>query len=98
MANDDRNRPARPPALAPQLEPIRVRELRAQGPGINLPPPARGTILKAGEKATGETVTIQYEPWQRHHRVREIEAGRIKLEVCIPESWVTYVPEEWGPA
>lgn len=91
MASDDRNRPPR--TAAPQLEPIKVRELRASGPSIILPSPYRG-IIKAGERPTGEVITIEYEPWQRHHRVREIEGGRLKSMVCIPESWVSYVPED----
>jgi hypothetical protein len=92
-ATDDRSRP--PPSRAPAaMEPIKVRELRAKGPDTQLPPPARGGILRACTKGTGETITIQYEPWQRHHRVREIEGGVVKHHVCIPESWVAYTPEE----
>jgi hypothetical protein len=100
MANDDRNRPAAP-ARPPGVEPIKVRELRAQGSHVVLPPPARGGLLKAGARASGEFITIQYEPWQRHHRVREfegaIEGGKIKTEVCIPEGWVSYTPEVDAP-
>lgn len=92
MANDDRKQmPRGVPVHGP--EPIKVRQLRASGPGISLPHPARNSTLVAGERSTGEVVTIQYEPWQRHHRVRELEGGKVKTEVCIPESWVAYTPE-----
>jgi hypothetical protein len=101
MASDDRSRPQTPPAprtASSPLEPIKVRELRSKGPDTTLPPPARGGLLKAGPRATGETITIQYEPWQRHHRVRELEGDKVKIEICIPEGWVAYVPEEPGAA
>jgi hypothetical protein len=94
MANDDRKQPApaqRPPA---GLEPIKVRQLRVNGPGTALPPPGKGSMLTAGTRQTGETVTIQYEPWQRHHRVRAVSPdGKVMMEVCIPESWVAYTPD-----
>ena len=101
MATDDRTpKNAAPPAAArapSSMEPIRVRQLRSRGSDTNLPPPARGSMLVAGKRATGEAITIVYEPWQRHHRVREIgEDGAAKTEVCIPESWVAYTPEEPG--
>lgn len=102
MANDDRNRvpqtaPA-PPARAPSspLEPIKVSELRFCTPGGRDVPLAgtnggRGSI-KAGERLSGEVITIQYEPWQRHHRVREVAANGEVKEFCVPESWALYVP------
>jgi hypothetical protein len=104
MANDERNRPQAPPAprtTSSPLEPIRVRELRFCVPnGRDVP--LRGTnggrgSIKAGERSTGEVITIQFEPWQRHHRVREVSNGEVN-EFCIPESWALYVPEEPGPA
>lgn len=99
MAQEDRRSTA-PPAAArtPGPEPIKVRELRTRGADTNLPPPAKSGMLVAGTRATGEVVTIQYEPWHRHHRVREIDGDKIVREVCIPESWVAYTPdpEGWG--
>jgi hypothetical protein len=90
MATDDRNRIITSAQLP---QPIKVRQLRSAGPGTQLPPPGKGTMLAAGKRPTGETVTISYEPWQRHHRVREIdEDGVLKNEVCIPEGWVAYTP------
>lgn len=86
---------ARPPAPA-VLEPIRVRELAAMYPDVKLPLPAKSNIIKAGPYGnTGDVIRIQYEPWQRHHRLRLIgEGGVVKIEVCIPESWVSYTPDE----
>jgi len=97
MANDDR-KPQTPPAHAGPMEPIRVRELRARREDDRLPLPAKSNVLRAGPRPGGGVIRIQYEPWQRHHRVREVsEAGRVTTEVCIPESWVAYTPDE-GPA
>lgn len=102
MADEPRSRPTTPPATARPPgapEPIRVRQLQSSGSTVALPSPARGGTLLAGKRATGETIVIQYEPWQRHHRVREYEdggdgkLGSLKREVCIPESWVAYTPE-----
>jgi hypothetical protein len=104
---DDRNTPKNtaPPAppvpRAPSsMEPIRVRKIATLRLDDRIPEPGRSNILQAGPRgSTTDTITIQYEPWQRHHRVREIdEHGKVKIEVCIPESWVSYVPEEWGAA
>lgn len=95
MATEDNSRSRQPTQVRPAaaMEPIRVKSLRSSGPAVALPPPARGGMLNAGERPTGETITIQYEPWQRHHRVRALDhEGKVSLEVCIPESWVAYTP------
>jgi hypothetical protein len=94
MSNDNRDRPR---AAAPLLEPIRVRELRFCVPGGRDVPltntgGGRGSITARDKEGT--KITIQFEPWQRHHRVRELQNGKLRLEFCIPESWVLYIPED----
>lgn len=93
MADDRKPAPAPPRAPSP-MDPIAVRSIRSKGPDTALPPPARGNMLTAGKRQTGETITIQYEPWQRHHRVRTVDSAGGVYEVCIPESWVAYTPDE----
>jgi hypothetical protein len=76
----------RSPAAALAPKPIRIRELRFR----------QGTPFTTGNVVArtkdGVTVEIQFEPWQRHHRVREIVDGQVGSEYCIPESWAMYVP------
>lgn len=94
MANDDRNRPAAPRPPTPG-EPIKVRELRFDREH-HFPLTSRSMrrSLVAGERGTGEVLEIHYEPWCRHHRVRELgDKGEIKSEFCVPESWALHVPE-----
>jgi hypothetical protein len=92
MADEQRKNP-QPAARPAGPEPIHVRELRARREDDRIPAPGRSNILQAGRRQSGDTILIQYEPWQRHHRVREIgEDGKVKTEVCIPEGWVAYTP------
>lgn len=89
-------RQATPPTATP-LTPIRVRALHfcIQG-GRNVPlTGANGGVHVITAKAKGDRlIAIQYEPWQRHHRVTEYENGKVKIQFCVPESWATYVPDD----
>lgn len=69
---------------------IKVRELRLR---FDVPITASNIVARSKD---GVTTEIQFEPWQRHHRVREIdeETGRVRSEYCVPESWCLYVPLE----
>jgi len=104
MATDERNptatknTAAQAPRTPGPMEPIRVSKIETLRVDDRIPSPGRSNVLKAGLKgSTTDTIAIQYEPWQRHHRVREFdEHGKVKTEVCIPESWVAYTPEEPG--
>ncbi len=100
--SDDRKSP--PPPPMPDSPPkialaIRIRELRFQGEwNVPLQKNDGGmrSILAGEQRRTGGTwIEIQYEPWQRHHRVRELEVkgGKLLTEFCVPESWALYVPE-----
>lgn len=68
--------------------PIKVRELRLRP---DVPITANNIVARSKD---GVTTEIQFEPWQRHHRVRETdeETGRVRSEYCVPESWCLYVP------
>lgn len=46
-----------------------------------------------GRRHSGVTVEIQYEPWIRHHRVREIENGKVTIEILVSEQGVIAVLE-----
>lgn len=48
-------------------------------------------IIRAGRGRKNGLVEIQYEPWQRHHRVREIVDGVVRYEFCVHESEAIYV-------
>ncbi|MCA1833032.1 MAG: hypothetical protein ABR520_11220 [Mycobacteriales bacterium] len=94
MSNDNRDRPR---AAAPLLEPIRVRELwffMPGGPPLPMSNSGGGRGKIAAREKEGTRITIQFEPWLRHHRVREVVHGKLKVEFCIPESAVVYVPED----
>lgn len=85
----------RPNPRPNSLEPIKVKELRFGVDGRSLPlRDCDGTmmIVKAGKGRKGTLVEVQYEPWQRHHRVRETDDGKPISEFCVPESWALYVP------
>jgi hypothetical protein len=79
------------------------RDLPLASPGGNSWRILRAGPLRVGSREGGPSssvVEIQYEPWHRHHRVRvttepadEGAERELSLEFCIPESWVTYVPE-----
>lgn len=49
--------------------------------------------ITAGKSRKNTEVQIQYEPWQRHHRVRELENGRVRSEFCVPEAAALYTVE-----
>jgi len=97
--------PAKPaippmPASAPRSpEPIRVKELwlTAERDVPLLDSQGGMRIIKAGKGRSGTEVQIQFEPWQRHHRIRELESGQIRSEFCLPEGFAIYVPERAKP-
>lgn len=83
--------PATPPRAA---EAIRVKELwLTDERNVPLLQSEGGMRRILARERNGRTVEIQFEPWQRHHRVRELEDGRITSEFCVPEAWAIYVPE-----
>lgn len=98
MSNDTKPTAPRAPA---GMEPIKIRELQfcvPEGRAVPLLNNDGGmTRIIAGVRTrTGGTwVEIQFEPWQRHHRVREYESkdGKLLSEFCVHESWALYVPE-----
>ena len=104
MTDIDRKPPAPTTAPMPDAPPkiaaaIRVRELRFVGEH-NVPLAANEggmRIITSGERrrAGGTWIEIQFEPWQRHHRVREYDerGGKLRSEFCVPEAWALYVPE-----
>lgn len=94
MANDDRNRPQtaapRPPTPG---EPIKVRSLWFEKEH-HLPLSGSFSSTMKRQLIAGETLAIQYEPWIRHHRVRELgPGGEVVREFMVPESWALHVPE-----
>jgi len=91
MATDDRNRPAAPAPRPPAPgEPIRIRQLSFDRERHL---PLSANTMKRSLHAS-ETLTIQYEPWIRHHRVRELGPnGEVVREFMVPESWALHVPE-----
>lgn len=99
-------RPVSPMPAAPRAaaEPIRIRELRFCTPdGRDVPlshnEGGMSKILAGERKRTNTWVEIQFEPWQRHHRVREFserpdnKSAKLLVEFCVPESWACYTPE-----
>ena len=91
--------PPMPDAPPKAVAAIRVRELRFQDEH-NVPLTANEggmRVITAGERrrSGGTWVEIQFEPWQRHHRVREYaeRGGKLTSEFCVPEAWALYVPE-----
>ena len=97
MSNEKSPAPRAPAGM----EPIKIRELVfcvPEGRAVPLQNNDGGMsrILAGERKRSGGTwVEIQFEPWQRHHRVREFEwqGGKLMSEFCVPESWALYVPE-----
>lgn len=56
-------------------------------------------VVRAGINVRSTTeILIQFEPWQRHHRVREYDNGKLRMEFCIHEGDALYVPEPATPA
>jgi hypothetical protein len=87
-------RPATPPRAA---EAIRVKELwlydERNVPLQESEGGMRRILAGTSRRSNARHIEIQFEPWQRHHRVREFEDGRVTSEFCVPEAWAIYVPE-----
>ncbi len=90
--------PAMPGGPPKAPEPVRVKILYFDVPRIVPLLDCDGTmkILAAGpgRKDKSMTIQIQYEPWQRHHRVREIDNGKVRSEFCVSEVGLVYVPDQ----
>lgn len=88
--------PPMPNAPPRQVEPIRVRELRFDRdrsvPLVGSDYDTR-VIMAGQQRRSANTVEMQYEPWQRMYRVRELDGAKLVNEFCLPESWALYVPE-----
>lgn len=86
--------PGEPPKL---VQAVKVKSLHFDPPRQLPMKYTRGGYSKlvAGTDAEESEVVvqIQHEPWNRHHRVREYDAGRLRVEFCVPEGWALYVPE-----
>lgn len=94
--------PPMPNAPPRQVEPIKVRELRFDRdrsvPLVGSDYDTR-RILAGRQQRSANIVEMQYEPWQRMYRVRELSealynaGATVVSEFCLPESWALYVPE-----
>lgn len=100
MSTDERKteRPAPAPRTPAGMEPIKVKELWfATERDVPLSFSEGGLrVIKAGRSRRSTMIEIQFEPWQRHHRVRELDDGKQLREFCVPESAVLYVPDAGG--
>lgn len=90
-------RPQQPPHEAPSrpagLVPIPVGKLTFTSQR-QLPGRGHQSVITAKDK-DGARVTIDFEPWQRHHRVREFaRGGELVVEYCIHETHCDYEPLE----
>lgn len=86
-----------PMATTPPRDPAAIRMSKLYLGTDRWTPLHGGTMsaITAGpsKNHSGAVVEIQYEPWIRHHRVREIEDGKVRAEFLVHEHGVIAVPE-----